>query len=66
MLLLRKFKHTCIILNVLLYGYEPWSPTFKEEERLEVFENVALTNILGPETKEVPIQWRKQHNEELY
>jgi hypothetical protein len=34
-----------------LYGCETWSPTFKEEHRLEVFENVALRNILGPERK---------------
>jgi hypothetical protein len=49
-----------------LYGCEPWSPTFKEGHRLEVFENVALRRVLGPERKEVPIRWRKQHNEELY
>lgn len=49
--LLRKFKHSCIILNVLLYRCETWSPTFKEEHILEVFENVALRNILGPERK---------------
>jgi hypothetical protein len=33
---------------------------------MEVFQNVALRNRLGPERKEVPIQWRKQHNEEIY
>jgi len=65
-LLLRKFKHRCTIPNVLLCGCEPWSPTFNEEHRLEVFENVALRNILGPERKEVPIQWSKQHNGQLY
>jgi hypothetical protein len=34
-----------------LYRCETWSPTFKEEHILEVFENVALRNILGPERK---------------
>ena len=66
MFLLRKFKHRCIILNVLLYGCEPRSPTFKNEHRLEVFENLALRKVLGPDRKEVLIKWRKQHTEQVY
>ena len=66
MFLLRKFKHGCIILNVLLYGCEPSTPKFKEEHSLEVFENVTVRRVLGPERKEVPTQWRKQRNEQVY
>jgi hypothetical protein len=47
---------------VVLYGYETWSLTSKEEHRLRVFENRALRRIFGPKTDEVTGGLRKQHN----
>ena len=54
-----------INLPVVLYGCETWSLTFKEEHRLRVFENRALTGIFGPKREEVTGEWRKLHNGEL-
>jgi len=34
-----------IIWPVVLYGYEPWSPT-REEHRLRVFENRVLRRLM--------------------
>jgi hypothetical protein len=35
-----KVKKRCIIaVSVVLYGYETWSHTLREEHRLSVFEN---------------------------
>jgi hypothetical protein len=34
-----------IILPVVLYGYETWSPTLREERRMRVFENRVLKNV---------------------
>jgi hypothetical protein len=54
-----------IILPVVLYGYETWSLTLREEHRLRVFENRVLRRIFGPKRDEVTGEWRKLHNEEL-
>ena len=40
-----------------MYGRETWSLALREEHKLRVFENRALTRIFG--------EWRKLHNEEL-
>jgi hypothetical protein len=53
-----------IILPVVLYGYETWSLTLREEHRLRVFENRVLRRIFGPRRDEVMGDWRKLHNEE--
>jgi len=37
-----------IILPVVLYGYEAWSLTLREERKLRVFENTVLRRIFGP------------------
>jgi hypothetical protein len=37
-----------IILPVVLYGYETWSLTLREEHKLRMFENRVLGKILGP------------------
>jgi hypothetical protein len=37
-----------IILSVVLYGYETWSLTLRENHRLRVFENRVLRRIFGP------------------
>jgi hypothetical protein len=54
-----------IILPVVLYGFETWSLTLREEHRLKVFENRVLRRIFGPRRVEVTGEWRKLHNEEL-
>jgi hypothetical protein len=36
-----------IILPVVLYGCETWSPTLREERTLRVFENRVLRKIFG-------------------
>jgi hypothetical protein len=51
---------------VVLYGWETWSLTFREEHRLRVFENRVLRRIFGPKRDEVMGGWRKLHNEELH
>jgi hypothetical protein len=55
-----------IILPVVLYGYETWSRTLREEHRLRVFENRVLRRIFGPKRDEVTGDWRRLHNEERY
>ena len=54
-----------IILPVVLYGCETWSLTWREEQRLRVFENRVLRSVFGPKRDEVSGEWRKLHNEEL-
>jgi hypothetical protein len=55
-----------IIVPVVLYGYETWSLTLREEHKLMVFENRVLRRIFGPKRDGVMGGWRKLHNEELY
>jgi len=42
-----------IILPVVLYGFETWSPTLREERKLRVIENVVLRRIFGLRRDEV-------------
>jgi len=42
-----------IILPVILYGRETWSPTMKEDRRLRVFENRVLKRIFGSKRDEI-------------
>jgi hypothetical protein len=64
-------KHTnikiyrTVILPVVLYGYETWSPTLREDRRLWVFENRVLRKVCGPERVEVIRDWMKLYNGEL-
>jgi hypothetical protein len=53
-----------VILPFILYGYETWSLTVREEHRLRVFENRVL-RIFGPKREEDG-SWRKLHNDELH
>jgi hypothetical protein len=53
-----------VILPVVLYGCEAWSPTWREEHRLRVSENRVLRKIFGPRREEDGL-WRKLHNDEL-
>jgi hypothetical protein len=54
-----------IVLPVVLYGYETWSVTLREEHRLRVCENRVMRRIFGPNKVEVAGGWRRLHNEEL-
>jgi predicted small integral membrane protein len=54
-----------LILPVVLYGCETWTLTLREEHRLRVFQNKALSRIFEPKRDEVTGEWRKMHNEEL-
>jgi hypothetical protein len=54
-----------IILPVVLYGCETWSLTFRENDRLKVFQNRVLRRIFGSKRDEVTGGWRKLHNQEL-
>ena len=54
-----------IKLPVVLYGWETWSLTLREERKLRVFENMVLRRIFGPRRDEVTGEWRRLHNDEL-
>jgi hypothetical protein len=56
----------CIILRVVLYGCETWSPTLKKERRLRVFENRVLRRMFWPKRDKITGEWRKSHYEELH
>jgi len=67
-LLSKNFKiktYRTIILPVVMYGYETWSFTLREERRLRVFENRVLRRISGPKRNDVTEEWRKLYTEEL-
>jgi hypothetical protein len=51
---------------VVLYGFETWSLTLREENRLREFEDRVLRRIFGPKRDEVTGGWRKLFNEELH
>jgi hypothetical protein len=55
-----------IILSVVLYGCETWSPTLREEHRLREFQNRVLMTMFGPKCNEVIEVCRKLHNEDLH
>jgi len=65
--LLSKNLKACrnIILLVVLYGFETWLLTFREERRLRMFEDRVLRRIFGPRLDEITGEWRKLHHEEL-
>jgi len=52
-----------VILPAVVYGCETWSLTLREEQRLRVFENRVLRELVvgNGETAD----WRKLHSEEL-
>jgi hypothetical protein len=49
-------------LPVVLYGYETWSLTIREERVLRVFEKRVFRRIFGPKMDEVTGEWRNPHN----
>jgi len=60
-----KIKVYRTVIVPVLYGYETWSLTLREERKLRVFENMVLRRIFGPRREEVTGKWRRLHNEEL-
>jgi hypothetical protein len=50
--------YNTIILPGVLYGFETWSLTLREEHRLGVFENRMLRRIIGPKRDEVTGEWK--------
>ncbi|KAJ4448406.1 hypothetical protein ANN_10422 [Periplaneta americana] len=65
----KKFEsriYKTVILPVVLYGFETWTLTLREEHRLRVFENKVLRKIFGDKRDEVTGEWRKLHNAELH
>jgi hypothetical protein len=67
--LLKKYfllaRSLTIILHVVVYGCETWSPTLAKEHRLGAFQNRVLRKIFQPKWDELMWEWRKLHNEEL-
>jgi hypothetical protein len=55
-----------IILPLVLYEYETWSLTVREEHKLRMFENRVLRRIFGPKRDGVTGGLRKLYNEELH
>jgi hypothetical protein len=51
-----------MILPPVLYGFETWSLTLREEHRLGVSENRVLRRIFGPKREEGVGGWRRLHN----
>jgi hypothetical protein len=51
---------------VVLYGYETWPLTLREEHKLRVFENRVLGKIFGHKEGEIIRGWRKVYDEELH
>jgi hypothetical protein len=52
-------------LPVVLYEYESWSLTFREEQGLKVFENRLLRGIFGLKREEIRGSQIRLHNKEL-
>ena len=52
-------------MSVVLYGFETWSLTLREERRLRDFENRVLRRLFGLKRDEVTGEWRKLLDEEL-
>jgi hypothetical protein len=51
---------------VILYEYETWSLTLREEHKLRVFENRIMRRIYALRRDEATGEWRQLHNEELH
>ena len=55
-----------IILPLVLYGCEMWSPTVSKEHWLRVFRSRVLMKIFGPTRSKAMGEWGRRHNETLY
>jgi hypothetical protein len=54
------------VINFVLYGCKTLSLSLREEHRLRVLVNRALTKIFVLEREDVAGGWRRLHNEELH
>jgi len=45
-------------MPIVLYEYETWSRTLREERRLMVFENRVLRRIFKPKSSEKTEEWK--------
>jgi hypothetical protein len=54
-----------IIFPLVLYSFETWSLTLREEFNLREFENRILRRIFGLKRDE-NVVWARFHNEELH
>jgi hypothetical protein len=54
-----------IILSVVVYGCEFWSPTLREGNKLRDFEKRMFRIIFGPKRKD-DVSCRKQHNDDFH
>ncbi|KAJ4449247.1 hypothetical protein ANN_00644 [Periplaneta americana] len=62
-----KFRiYETVILPFVLYGFETWTLTLREKQRLRVFENKVIRKIFGTKRDEVTGEWRKLYNAELH
>ena len=64
-LLSKKLKvntYKTIILPVVLYWRETWSPTLREEQRLRAFENKVLKKIFEAKGDKITGEWSKLHS----
>jgi hypothetical protein len=52
-----------IILSIVLYGYEAWSLTMREQHRLCIFKNRVLRRVFGPRTDKVTWGQSRLHEE---
>lgn len=51
---------------VVFYGCDTKSLTLRDENKLRVFKNGMLRNLLRPKRDDLTEEWRIMHNEELY
>jgi hypothetical protein len=52
--------------TVVFYVCDIKSLTLRHENKLRVFKNRMLTNLLRPKRDDLTEEWRIMHNEELY
>jgi hypothetical protein len=50
-------------LPIILFGFETFSLTLREEQRLMVFKKRVLQKILGAKREEVTRDWSKLHED---
>jgi len=55
----RSYCEHHIISPLVLYGFETWSLTCREEHGLRVFENRLLKKVFGRKRDEVTRKWRR-------
>jgi len=58
-------EHVDSLLPVGLYGYETWSVTLNEEQRLRMLENRVQRRIFGVKRGKITRDWRKMSSKEL-